>query len=52
MEGIKEKADYCLNCKVKPCSNKGCPLHNEIPDFNSSATVSIYEIISKFSGVL
>ena len=33
MEGIKEKADYCLNCKVKPCSNKGCPLHNEIPDF-------------------
>ena len=33
MEEIKEKADYCLNCKVKPCSNKGCPLHNEIPDF-------------------
>lgn len=33
MEGIKEKAEYCLNCKVKPCSNKGCPLHNEIPDF-------------------
>ncbi len=33
MEGIKEKAKYCLNCKVKPCSNKGCPLHNEIPDF-------------------
>ena len=33
MEGIKEKAQYCLNCKVKPCSNKGCPLHNEIPDF-------------------
>lgn len=33
MEGIKEKAEYCLNCKVKPCLNKGCPLHNEIPDF-------------------
>ncbi len=33
MEEIKEKTDYCLNCKVKPCSNKGCPLHNEIPDF-------------------
>ena len=33
MEEIKKKADYCLNCKVKPCSNKGCPLHNEIPDF-------------------
>ena len=33
MKEIKEKADYCLNCKVKPCSNKGCPLHNEIPGF-------------------
>ena len=33
MEEIIEKANYCLNCKVKPCSNKGCPLHNEIPDF-------------------
>ena len=33
MEKKKKKADYCLNCKVKPCSNKGCPLHNEIPDF-------------------
>lgn len=33
MEGIKEKTEYCLNCKVKPCSNRGCPLNNEIPDF-------------------
>ena len=33
MEEIMEKANYCLNCKVKPCSVKGCPLHNEIPDF-------------------
>ena len=33
MEEIMEKANYCLNCKVKPCSLKGCPLHNEIPDF-------------------
>ena len=33
MEEIIEKANYCLNCKVKPCSLKGCPLHNEIPDF-------------------
>lgn len=33
MEEIIEKANYCLNCKVKPCSVKGCPLHNEIPDF-------------------
>lgn len=30
MEKIRE---YCLNCKVKPCSNKGCPLDNDIPNF-------------------
>lgn len=30
---IKEKAEYCLNCKIKPCSNKGCPLGNNIPEF-------------------
>lgn len=33
MNKIKEKASYCLNCKVKPCSIKGCPLHNNIPEF-------------------
>lgn len=33
MEEIKEKANYCLNCKVKPCSLKGCPLGNNIPEF-------------------
>ncbi len=32
-EEIEEKANYCLNCKVKPCSLKGCPLNNNIPDF-------------------
>ena len=32
-EDIMEKARYCLNCKMKPCSNKGCPLGNNIPDF-------------------
>lgn len=32
-EPIKEKAEYCLNCKMKPCSNKGCPLNNDIPLF-------------------
>lgn len=30
---IKSKAEYCLNCPVKPCSIKGCPLNNNIPDF-------------------
>ena len=33
MEEIQEKANYCLNCKVKPCSLKGCPLNNNIPNF-------------------
>ena len=30
---IEEKVNYCLNCKIKPCSLKGCPLNNQIPDF-------------------
>ena len=33
METINEKAKYCLNCKVKPCAIKGCPLDNQIPQF-------------------
>lgn len=36
MEAINEvinKANYCLGCKVKPCSIKGCPLNNDIPQF-------------------
>lgn len=32
IEQIKEKANYCLNCKTKPCQ-KGCPLGNDIPSF-------------------
>ena len=30
---IQEYTKQCLNCKVKPCSNKGCPLQNNIPEF-------------------
>lgn len=33
MEKINEKSSYCLNCKAKPCSVKGCPLENQIPQF-------------------
>ena len=36
MEAINEiinKANYCLGCKAKPCSTKGCPLNNNIPQF-------------------
>lgn len=29
---IKEKAEYCLNCK-NPLCKKGCPLGNNIPEF-------------------
>ena len=30
---IKKEAEYCLHCKNKPCSNIGCPLNNNIPEF-------------------
>lgn len=33
MTSIVEKVNYCLNCKVKLCSLKGCPLNNNIPEF-------------------
>lgn len=33
-ENIKEKAEYCLKCKMKPCS-KACPMHTNIPEFIS-----------------
>lgn len=33
MKQIEEKVNYCLNCKIKPCSQKGCPLNNNIPEF-------------------
>ena len=34
IDEINKKAQYCLNCKIKPCSNKGCPLGNNIPDLS------------------
>lgn len=33
MENIIECANYCLNCKLKPCSIKGCPMQTKIPEF-------------------
>ena len=51
MEKIEQKANYCLNCKIKPCSLKGCPLGNQIPDFISKIKEQkykeAYEILSK-----
>ena len=43
MEEINEKANYCLNCKVKPCSLKGCPLGNQIPNFIAQIKEGNYE---------
>ena len=51
MEKIKENANYCLNCPVKPCSNKGCPLGNDIPSFIKAIKEEnykkAYEILSE-----
>lgn len=32
-EEIQKYTEYCLNCPVKPCSKRGCPLNNDIPAF-------------------
>ena len=40
---IQEKSDYCLNCKLKPCSIKGCPLNNNIPEFIKQIKEKEYE---------
>ncbi len=49
-EEMKEKSNYCLNCKVKPCSTKGCPLGNPIPQFieqiKQGNTEKAYEILA------
>lgn len=43
MESIKEIANDCLNCKVKPCSIKGCPIQTNIPEFISKVKNDNYE---------
>ena len=47
---IREIANYCLNCKIKPCSTKGCPLQNDIPSFIGAVKEDdykkAYEILS------
>lgn len=51
MKELNEKANYCLNCKVKPCSIKGCPLGNNIPQFieqiKQENYQKAYEILSE-----
>lgn len=51
MKEINEKTNYCLNCKTKPCSIKGCPLGNQIPQFieqiKQGNYKKAYEILSE-----
>ena len=42
-QNIKQKSEYCLNCKMKPCSLKGCPLNNDIPEFIKQIREEKYE---------
>lgn len=42
IEKTNQKANYCLNCKMKPCQ-KGCPLENDIPNFIKSVKDGEYE---------
>ena len=42
IEEIKKQAEYCLNCKTKPCRT-GCPLQNNIPDFIKCVKEESYE---------
>ncbi len=47
---INELANYCLNCKVKPCQS-GCPLGNDIPEFIKNVKEEnferAYDVLSK-----
>lgn len=42
IEKVKKQAEYCLNCKTKPCQT-GCPLQNNIPDFIKCIKEEKYE---------
>ena len=46
-EEIEQKASYCLNCKVRPCSLKGCPLGHpfESQQFNIANKGGLYKCI-------
>ena len=50
-EEIQKYTEYCLNCPVKPCSKRGCPLNNDIPAFikqvKEGNTKKAFEILSE-----
>lgn len=43
IDEIKEKAKWCLNCKMKPCSKTGCPMNTDIPEFIEKIKTDEYE---------
>ena len=43
MKEILNFASECLNCKVKPCSMKGCPINTNIPEFINMVKEEEYE---------
>lgn len=43
IEKIQEKANWCLNCKTKPCSLNGCPMKTDIPEFIQKIKTGEYE---------
>lgn len=43
MKEIFDLASDCLNCKVKPCSMKGCPIKTNIPEFISMVKEEKYK---------
>lgn len=43
IDKIKEMANWCLNCKAKPCSTKGCPMQTNIPEFITKIKEENYE---------
>ncbi len=42
VEEILKEANWCLGCKIKPCS-KACPMHTNIPEFISKVKESNFE---------
>lgn len=43
MKEVLSLASDCLNCKVKPCSMKGCPIKTNIPEFINMVKEEKYE---------
>ena len=50
---IRRQMDRCHNCGIPFCHGSGCPLFNQIPEFNAAAAEGnwklAYEILSKTS---